>query len=214
MPQRQGETQSAYTRRIAAARRQRAARARERERAQQAPQAGEKRKRGAADLYAVAEDNRVNVLRPRPAWRYYYVYIEKLEVERVPGGVEYLHMIADCMLADWFDANVGALPDMDALPAEAGAVLLDFTVSRGVLDNISHAVNVPHIQSDWWLKFWLQDDWAPNCGEACAFPILGGDAATMGDVDNETTMYVRTIERIRPPARLVQLQAFSSNTNI
>lgn len=206
MPRRQGETLRDYRRRIAAARRKRAAPA-------PAPR-GEKRKRGAADLYAAAEGDRVNVLRARPAWRHYYVYIEKLEVERVPGGAEYLHMIADCMLADWFDQNVGALPDMDALPAEAGAVLLDFTVSRAVLDNISHAVNVPHIQSDWWLKFWLQDDWAPNCGEACAFPILGGDAATMGDVDNETTMYVRMIERVRPPARLVQLQAFSSDTDI
>lgn len=213
MPQRQGETQSPYTRRIAAARRQRAARACER--AQQAPQPGEKRKRGAADLYAVAEDNRVNVLRPRPAWRHYYDYIEKLEVERVPGGVEYLHMIADCMLADWFDATVGALPDMDALPAEAGAVLLDFTVSRGVLDNILHAVNVPHIESDWWLKFWLQAIGPRTAAKPAPFRFW---AATPQRWATWTTKprctCARSSASARPPARLVRLQAFSSNTNI
>jgi hypothetical protein len=157
-------------------------------------------------LYEQGEQRLHDSLRlPDPAVRY-YAFLREVEPED-SRGVRNLHVVMECIDADWFDAFEDDLSDFPAwsgCAADASFRIVDFTAEEGYLRDIVTQVDAgkPYFLIGNWLEVRMTAD-PPEDGQLVAADVYlpaNGETnpALVGLSGRETVAFVTAIRRVRP----------------
>lgn len=157
-------------------------------------------------LYEEDEQQLHDSLRlPEPDTRY-YAFLREVEPED-SRDVRNLHVVMECIDADWFDAFEDDLSDFPAWSGcaeDASFRIVDFTASESYLREIVTKIDagMPYFLIGNWLEVMLAGE-APDNGEFVAadvyLPAQGEtNPALTGASGRETVEFITAIRRVRP----------------